>query len=80
MYISYWISIDEKLPEENIIKNGRKRSEQVLCAIEASTQKGTRYIVKEGCLEDGCWRIPGSQCNVVAWMPMPEYVGPQIKI
>lgn len=72
----HWIDVKDRLPEENIKKNGRKRSEQVLCAIKATTMRETRYIVKEGCLENGHWRVSGSQNDVVAWMPMPEYIGP----
>ena len=75
-----WIDVKDRVPEMTIKKGNINKSEQVLCAIKAVTQKEARYIVKEGCYQNGYWRIPGSQNDVVAWMPMPEYVGPQIKI
>lgn len=71
-----WIKVEDRLPEGTRKNNdGRPISDQVLCAIKATTLNGTRYIVKEGHLDIkwNRWKIPGSQHDVVAWMPMPEY-------
>ena len=81
-----WINCETQQPTtSNSYRRDRTiiyQSEPVLCAIKAETKDGVRYIVKEGKYEkrfrDGkCiwdyWRIAGSQNNVVAWMPLPEY-------
>lgn len=63
-------------------------TDRVLCAIKAPLANGeVRYLVKEGKgtaedvgidskpinLDCTVWRVPGSQNDVVAWMPLPEY-------
>lgn len=71
-----WIKVEDRLPEATRKdSSGRPISDQVLCAIKAKTKSGIRYIVKEGHFDIHwkLWSIPGSQHEVVAWMPMPEY-------
>ena len=63
-------------------------TDRVLCAIKAPLLNGeVRYLVKEGKGQAKYlgsdskptdpkfvrWLIPGSQNEVVAWMPLPEY-------
>ena len=71
-----WISVDERLPEIDPNKKGRrdnKVSIRVLCACK---QWSGKKMVKEGYCElfdDGpFWRIPGSIDSVTHWMYLPE--------
>lgn len=76
--VMQWIKVEDKLPEATRTHEWRGPiSDQVLCAIKCTTKEGTRYIVKEGhyAHKYNYWAVPGSQHEVVAWMPMPEYKG-----
>lgn len=73
-----WTYVKDALPPHSgkLDKRGVPMSIKCLCAIVGDTKEGRHFFVKEGyCVtyEDGDvhWRVPGSQSNVYAWMPLP---------
>lgn len=72
-----WISVEERLPEIDPNKKGRRNNKVSIRVLCACKQWSGKKMVKEGYCEwwdDDCysWRIPGSIDRVTHWTYLPE--------
>lgn len=68
-----WISVEERLPDENVISPITHDFEYVLCATTFGDVRAYKFGKPIGCDEPHFWHGAGEMDEYVThWMPMPE--------